>query len=84
MAFKKNGDVVDVERYAGLVTRAVGFQRDLAVQRIDVRWSDAWQTNDHDLPRSLVGLYLVTQDENGDWGTQMTAIAEVRVMEVTA
>lgn len=48
--------------WQGLYFKAIGFQRDLDVQKIDVWWGDAFSS-----PESIIGLYLVTSDDDGNW-----------------
>jgi hypothetical protein len=56
-------------------SRVIGFQRDLAVQSIDLRWADAVKD-----PQQAVGMYVVTQRAQGTgWATWNTAVAEVTV-----
>jgi hypothetical protein len=53
--------------------RVVGFQKDLAVMQIDLRWAEAvgdlWQA---------VGMYLVTENSHGQYGVHLTAVQSVR------
>jgi hypothetical protein len=63
------GGVVFLEIHGGQVVRIIGFQKDLAIHRIDLSWGDA-QKN----PDRVVGMYLVSSDGNGDWGVHDTAV----------
>jgi hypothetical protein len=63
------GNVEFQRSFRGRVTRVVGFQKDLAVQQIDLSWSEA-QKN----PDKVVGMYLVTADSKGDLGVHDTAV----------
>lgn len=57
------------------VTAVIGFQRDLAVQHIDLWWADAWKN-----PQSAVGMYVVTRGGKGGMGVHQTAIASMDVL----
>lgn len=54
----------------------VGFQRDLAVQKIDLWWINIVAD-----PSQAVGMYLVTANDTGGWSTHETAIMSIE--EVT-
>jgi hypothetical protein len=58
------------------VYRVVGFQRDLAVQRLDVSWFEV----NHVLVKA-VGLYVVTADAKGNYGVHDTAIESFEVVK---
>ncbi len=70
------GNVGRQDIWQGRVTRVIGFQRDLARQQIDLSWRDAVKD-----PAAAVGMYLVTSDAKGDYGTHQTA---VRTLELTS
>lgn len=70
---EEDGSVQRQDFWQGSVARVVGFQRDLAVQSIDLWWSAAWAS---DLP-CLTGMYLVTEDADGQWSTHQTAVESV-------
>jgi hypothetical protein len=70
------GDVEGQDFWRGDPLQVVGFQRDLAVQRIDLWWVDAVKD-----PQKAVRMYLVTTDANGGMGVHQTAIATVEVLE---
>jgi hypothetical protein len=55
------------------VVRAVGMQRDLDVQTIDVSWSEVVAD-----PQVAIGKYLVTADAHGRFSSHTIAIGEVR------
>lgn len=55
--------------WQGYVYRAIGFSRDLNVPSIEVFWADAFAN-----PELGIGLYLVTSDDEGNWGTHRTPI----------
>jgi hypothetical protein len=63
------GSVEFQDTWQGRVTRVAGFQRDLAVQQIDLRWADAQKD-----PQKAVGMYLVTSDSKGDLAVHDTAV----------
>ncbi len=56
------------------VVRAVGMQRNLDVQTIDVPWADVVAD-----PQVAVGKYLVTADANGRFGSHQIAIGKATV-----
>lgn len=72
----EDGSVRRQDVWAGQVVRVVGFQRDLAVQQIDLWWKQAVQE-----PERAVGMYLVTADSKGDLGSHSTAISSVEVID---
>lgn len=59
---------------------AIGFQRDLAVQQLDLHWRD-YVLGD---PEAAKGMYLVTESAEGNLSSQMLAIDSVEVREVEA
>lgn len=61
--------------WAGDPYRVIGFQRDLAVQVIDLWWKEAAEN-----PSLAVGMYMVTSDKKGTFGTHQTAIRDVDVV----
>lgn len=71
----EDGKVDQQDFWKGDPARVIGFQRDLAVQHIDLWWKDAAQD-----PQKTVGMYLVTSDAQGEWGTHQTAISDVSVI----
>lgn len=71
-----DGTVQRQDVWQGTVARVIGFQRDLAVPEISLLWSAAVKS---DL-ECLVGLYLVTSDSDGEWGTHHTAVESVTVV----
>ena len=58
--------------WCGSVTRVIGFQKDMAKQTIDLDWPGFLLD-----PQQAVGMYLVTSDKNGTWGTHDTAVSSV-------
>lgn len=67
----EKGEVQQQDFWQGRITLVVGFQKDLAVHRIDVYWDEVWET-----PEKAVGLYVVTSDGRGNWGVHDTAIRD--------
>lgn len=55
--------------WQGDPARVIGFQKDLAVQQIDLWWRDAVQD-----PQRALGMYLVTADSKGHFGAHLTAV----------
>lgn len=64
------GEIQRQDFWNGNPTKVIGFQRDLAVQTIDLWWREAYPE-----PTKTVGMYLVTVDSDGQWGVHSTAIA---------
>jgi hypothetical protein len=59
----------------GRVLRIVGFQEDLAQEMIDLFWDDAYAE-----PEKAIGMYVVTENQHGDWVTHMTAVRSMNVL----
>jgi hypothetical protein len=72
---EEDGSVQRQDFWQGSVARVIGFQRDLAVQTIDLLWAAAVKSD----PECLTGLYLVTEDSDGRWSTHNTAVESVTV-----
>lgn len=64
-----DGKIQNQELWNGTPLAVIGFQKDLAVQTIDVWWREVV-----DNPEKAVGLYLVTTDKDGTWGVHSTAV----------
>lgn len=64
------------DHWMGSVTKVIGFQKDLAVHRIDVHWTDVVKD-----PQQAVGMYIVTTDKDGNMAVHETAISDVEVFE---
>lgn len=71
----EDGNVGRQDFWRGAIVRVIGFQRDLAKMQIDVRWVEAID----DLSK-VIGMYLVTSDENATYGVHQTAIIEAEVL----
>jgi hypothetical protein len=71
------GLVGNQDFWQGSVVRVAGFQKDLAVQQIDLRWKDAMKD-----PGKAVGMYLVTVDSKGNYGVHNTAMETVEEVTV--
>lgn len=67
-----DGKIQSQELWNGTPFAVIGFQKDLAVQTIDLWWRDAVLA-----PAAAVGMYLVTTDKDGTWGVHSTAIESV-------
>jgi hypothetical protein len=65
----ENGLVGRQDIWDGKVFRVLGFQRDLAVQQVDLWWKAAWAD-----PLKAVGMYVVAADRSGDIFNLDTAI----------
>lgn len=73
-----DGAVGRQDYWQGDPAAVVGFQADLAVNRIDLTWQEAAAD-----PARAVGMYLVTTDSEGAWSTHLTAVASMAVSEGT-
>lgn len=71
----EEGEVGQQDMWDGDPARVIGFQRDLAVQAIDLWWKDAVKD-----PQQAVGMYLVTSNAEGDWASHSTAIASAEIV----
>lgn len=56
--------------------RVVGFQRDLAVMHVDLRWRDAVAD-----PQQAVGMYMVSENTDGTYQVNITAVDTAEIME---
>lgn len=52
--------------------QVIGFAKDLAVANVDLLWKEATEN-----PSRAVGMYLVTLDEDGDFGTHLAAVSSM-------
>lgn len=52
----------------------IGFVRDLARMEVDVYWDDA------DVEQ-MVGWYVITMDQNGQYATELNAIESITIKE---
>jgi hypothetical protein len=59
------------EFWQGHVYKVIGFQNHPAIQRIDLWWDEVAQD-----PSRAIGKYLVTSDDQGNWGSFPTAVVE--------
>jgi hypothetical protein len=72
----ETGAIAGQDFWQGIVARVIGFQKDLAVQHIDLFWREVL-----DDPQRAVGMYLVTSDSAGDWGVHDTAIRDMTILQ---
>ena len=72
----ETGIIAGQDFWQGTVTRVVGFQKDLYVQKIDLLWREAVES-----PQRAVGMYLVTSDSAGDWGVHDTPVRNMTVLQ---
>jgi hypothetical protein len=70
-----DGGVQRQDVWQGKPKRVVGFQKDLAVQQIDLWWRKALED-----PQQAVGMYLVTENADGQFWTHNTAVDSVEVL----
>lgn len=80
LSFFLNGKIVDEDDFwQGNYDRIIGFQRDLAVMRVNVFWqelADAYkQTGDISVFEQTVGMYLVTQSRDHRMSVYMHAVS---------
>lgn len=55
--------------------RVIGFQKDLAVHKVNLWWNDAVKD-----PSQVVGMYLVTANKKGDFGVHQTAVSSIELL----
>lgn len=70
----EDGSIGRQDFWAGEPLEVIGFQKDLAVEQIDLWWSDCLED-----PQAAVGMYVVTRDKNGGMATHVQAIQSVTV-----
>jgi hypothetical protein len=58
------------------MARVAGFQRDLAVNRVNVWWDEAFAD-----PQKVVGMYLVHHKTDGGLAVSLSAVDSVEVWE---
>lgn len=68
----KDGSVGRQDFWDGRILRVVGFMRDLAVQRVDLWWKDAYAD-----PQRAVGMYVVATDKDGGMFNLDTAVESI-------
>lgn len=68
----EDGAVGRQDFWNGRVYRVVGFQRDLAVQQVDLWWRDAYAG-----PERAVGMYVVAVDKDGGMFNLDTAVESI-------
>lgn len=71
----ESGAVGRQDVWKGNPTQVIGFQSDAGVMQIDLLWEDAIQD-----PDLVSGMYLVTADANGDFGTHPTPVESLEVV----
>jgi len=71
-----DGLVAGQDFWKGDPYRVIGFAKDLAVQHLELSWRDVVRD-----PQLAVGMYLVTSDEAGDWGTHWTAVRSMTILQ---
>lgn len=74
----EDGSIDRQDFWRGNPAAVVGFQKDLAVQQVDLWWDDVVQD-----PQRAVGMYVVTTGKTG-LGVHMLAISEVTVIGAPA
>lgn len=71
----EEGNVEHQELWRGDPAKVIGFQKDLAIQQVDLWWADVVAD-----PKKAVGTYMITSDDQGGWGTHMTAVMSAEVL----
>lgn len=66
------GGIAHQDVWQGRPVAAVGFTDDLPRTRINLWWGDYMAAADWD---TAIGRYLVTENREGDWAAQLTAVA---------
>jgi len=74
----EDGTVQRQDFWRGDPARVVGFQKDSAVQQVDLRWAEA-KTD----PAAVVGMYLVTADSKGNLASHDNAVSKFVVIDDT-
>jgi hypothetical protein len=72
----EQGMIAGQDFWKGDPFQVIGFQKDLAIHRIDLHWHEALAE-----PDLAVGMYLVTRDEAGDWGVHWTSVRSMTVLD---
>lgn len=72
----EDGDVLGQDFWRGEPEAVIGFQRDAAVQKVDLWWDEAVAD-----PQRAVGMYPVLR-EHGNLSTLLIAIASVTANDV--
>lgn len=72
-ADEKTGECSDRSIHRGY--RILGFQKDLAVQHVDLWWPHAMRD-----PKQIIGMYVVTVDPQGGMAVWQTGITDVEVV----
>lgn len=65
----EDGSIGRQDIWQGRLARVVGFMADLAVQRVDLWWKDAYTD-----PQRAVGMYVVVADAQGGYANLDTAV----------
>lgn len=79
VVIREDGHVGNQSFWQGHTRHAIGFQKDLAKMRIDLFWADAFKD-----PEQMVGMYLVTDNADGNWGVHRTAVVSATRMVLDA
>jgi hypothetical protein len=61
--------------WQGHVFKVIGFQNHPAIQKIDLWWGDVKDLSE------IVGKYLVTSDDNGNWSSFPTSVTTAKKVE---
>ena len=75
-----DGTVCQQDFWRGYPSRLLGFQKDLAVPRIDLTWADA--SASAAFPDQTIGMYMVAIDSDDTIGVYPTAITHATLTEL--
>lgn len=73
----RDGLIRNQDLWKGSPYKAVGFQKDLAKQQVDLWWN-AWDWRDP----AVIGMYLITADLAGNFATHVSALEAVDIMDL--
>ncbi|TYB71215.1 hypothetical protein FXF51_01905 [Nonomuraea sp. PA05] len=71
----ESGMIGRQDKWKGNPTQVIGFHSDPNIMQIDLLWEDAIQD-----PDRASGMYLVTADAEGNFGTHLTLVESVTVV----
>ena len=72
----ETGNVERQDLWQGKPRRVIGLQHDISKRQVDLWWDKA--VND---PQQVVGMYIITQDDDGSIATHLSAVANVVVLD---
>jgi hypothetical protein len=75
----EDGMIQNQDLWQGEAYKIIGFQKDLAVQRIDLHYRDAFKN-----PDATVNMYMIVSNAQGKWSVYETAVKTTWTVERTA